>query len=126
MYIPGKFRPGYGRNMLVRRGKASSPTKTKGSDGCIVPAVIPVCKLSVMSCAPESADASGIDSIPASRACPNEELESTPPSLCLPTSPISTKMNLKHGNCVHQCDGMVTCSLHHKLLTKQWSESLCN
>ena len=49
---------------------------------------------------PESGTGSGIDSVPASRACPNEELERTPPSLRLPASPMSTKINLKKGTLV--------------------------
>ena len=44
---------------------------------------------------PGRGDASGIDNVPAPMACPNEELERTPPSLCLPTSPMSTKIDLK-------------------------------
>ena len=46
---------------------------------------------------PDSGAGSGIDSVPASNACPNEELERTPPSLHLPASPMSTKINLRQG-----------------------------
>ena len=44
---------------------------------------------------PGSGDGSGIESAPASKACPNGEFERIPPSLCLPASPMSTKMNLE-------------------------------
>ena len=82
---------------------------------------------------PGSGDASGIDSVPPSRACPNEELERTPPSLCLPASPMSTKINLREEIlaivhiiqciCLYQ---LYTCSVHRKWPTKRWSESPCN
>ena len=45
---------------------------------------------------PAKGGAPGIKSIPASIACSKEECERIPSSLCLPASPMSTKINLKY------------------------------
>ena len=82
---------------------------------------------------PDSGDGSGIDSVPASNACPNEELERTPPSLRLPASPMSTKINLRQGTLVNStgiytmwsCCLPVMC-ITNGYITKLWSESLYN
>lgn len=80
VHIPGRFLPGYGRSMFVCRGNASSPTTTYGRSGSVVPG---------------SGQGLGSDKEPDSRACPNSEFDSTPPSLWQPASPRSTRMNLQ-------------------------------
>ena len=78
--IPGKFCPGNGRIMFVRRGNAASPTITKG----------------IGFVKPKRDLGSGSDNSLCSRALPNSEFDSTPPSLWCPNCPTSISINLKN------------------------------